>query len=448
MGHGARDAPRGPHVSATPRPSPGSAPLFWTRRVLVLVGVGALFGIAAVVLRSSVPLFFALPLILAPIAAGLFLPRREVVARIEWTERGTGPRIRIAGRVHTDPPVAPALLYPSFTPPAPLVERAPPDLEVVEPALAFALEYETPFPCVLDFPLPKIVWRDPLGLAESPVRVVGTPLPVERYPPELHRLGTVNLRRTTPLPGEIRSGALGPAGDFFAVRDAIPTDTPRQINWPATARAGRLLANDYLLERTGDLIILLDIRASELGRARDEQLLSVARAAALGVASAFLQAKSRVGLGVFGEFLEAVPLGTGRRQRFRIRRLLRSATISVATGPGERLAVSMRQYFPPGVLTLLISPLAGEEQTVLLPHLRRRGYNVVVLSPSPVPVLLPEGPVATREEQLARRILRLERRDRLGDVWGEAPAVDWENYWSLAPLVALLRRPAARGGYR
>ncbi|HEV2317694.1 MAG TPA: DUF58 domain-containing protein [Thermoplasmata archaeon] len=426
----------------------GHAPLFWTPRVLLLAGAGALLGVAAVVLRTSVPLFLALPLLLAPIAAGLFLPRRTIVARVEWTERGTGGRIRIAGRIRTDPPVAPTLLYPTFHAPGPLTERMPPELEVVDPNLAFTVEYETPFPCILDIPLPEIVWRDPLGLAESPVTVVGEPLAVERYPPELHRLGVVNLRRTTPLPGEIRSKALGSAGDFFTVRGAVPTDTPRQINWPSTARVGRLMANDYLLERTGDLVLLLDLRPTELGRGRDEQLLSVSRAGAFGIASAFLQTKSRVGIGAFGEFLEAIPLGTGRRQRFRIRRLLRSATISAETGPAERLAVSMRQYFPPGVLTILISPLAGEDQMLLLPHLRRRGYPVVVLSPSPVPVLLPPSPLDGPEDVLARRMLRLERRQRLGEAWGEAPAVDWENYWSLAPLVALLHRPNPRGGFR
>jgi uncharacterized protein (DUF58 family) len=416
--------------------------------VLLLAGAGAILGVAAVVLRTSVPLFLALPLLLAPIAAGLFLPRRTIVARVEWTERGTGGRVRVAGRIRTEPPVTPTLLYPTFTAPGPLQERAPPELEALDPNLAFTLEYETPFPCLLDLPLPEIVWRDPLGLAESPVTVVGQPLAIERYPPELHRLGVVNLRRTTPLPGEIRSRALGSAGDFFTVRGAIPTDTPRQINWRATARAGHLIANDYLLERTGDLVLLLDVRPTDLGRGRDEQLLSVARAGAYGIASAFLQAKSRVGLGAFGEFLDAVPLGTGRRQRFRIRRLLRSAAVSSESGPAERLAVSMRQYFPPGVLTILITSLAGEEQMLLLPHLRRRGFPAVVLSPSPVPVLMPPLPKETPEDALARRMLRLERRQRLGEAWGEAPAVDWEQYWSLAPLVALLRRPNPRGGYR
>jgi uncharacterized protein (DUF58 family) len=414
--------------------------------VLLAVG-GALLGVAAVFFRTSVPLFLALPLLLAPIAAGLFLPKRTIVARVEWTERGTGPLVRIAGRIRTDPPVAPALLYPRFRAPGPLREREPPDLEVIEPALAFALEYETPFPCLVDFPLPEIVWRDPLGLAESVVVVEGPVLPIERYPPEIRRLGTVNLKRTTPLPGEIRSRALGRAGDFFTIRWAVPTDTPRQINWRATARAGRLLANDYLLDRTGDLVILLDCRPTALGPRRDEQLLSIARAGAFGIAAAFLQAKSRVGVGTFGEFLHAVPLGTGRRQRYRIRRLLASTGTPTEGGPAERLAVSMRQYFPAGVLTLLVSSMAGEEQLLLLPHLRRRGYPVLVLSPSPVPVLVPPLSPDTAEDALTRRFLRLERRQRLGEVWNEAPAVDWEEYWSLAPLVAILRRPNPRGGF-
>lgn len=437
-----------PPEPEAPLRGPGHAPLYWTPRVLLLAGAGAILGVAAVVLRTSVPLFLALPLLLAPIAAGLFLPREPIVARVEWAERGSGERVRVAGRIRTNPPVAPTLLYPTFRVPEPLLERSPVELEVMDPTLAFALEYQAPFPCIADLAVPKITWRDPLGLAESPVEVQGSVLSIERYPPELHRIGTVNLRRTTTLPGEIRSRALGGSGEFFNVREAVSTDTPRQINWNATARTGRLLANDYRLERTGDLVILLDARATDLSRKRDEQLLSISRAAALGIAAGFLQAKSRVGVGTYGEFLDAVPLGAGRRQRFLIRHLLRGTHLAEENGPAERLAVSMRQYFPPGVLTLLISSLAGEEQMLLLPHLRRRGYPVLILSPSPVPLLLPPNPKEPLESSLARRVMRLERRDRMGEAWGEAPAIDWEEYWSLASLVALLRWPSARGGAR
>ncbi|MHB8351683.1 MAG: DUF58 domain-containing protein, partial [Thermoplasmata archaeon] len=378
----------------------------------------------------------------------MFLPRRPLRARLEWKEVASGPRFRIEGRLRTEPAIAPTRLVPVFRAPAPLTADAPALLGAEGPDLTFTLEYTTPYPCLTEFPLPSVRAEDPLGLVRSTVAVTGTCLPIVRYPPELERLGRAHLRRTTSLPGENRSRALGSAGEFFAIRSAADFDTPRQINWPATARAGRLLANDYLLERTGDLILLLDVRPTGLGALRDEQLLSIARAGALGVASGFLAGKARVGLGVFGEFLECVPLGSGRRHRYRVERLLREARGTVEPGPAERLGVSIRRYFPSGVLTLLVSPLASEEQFLLLPHLRRRGFPVVVLSPSSVPLAIPTAPQESTETALARRLLLLERRHILEEVWGEAPVVDWTEYWSLAPLLRLLGRPGTSGRSR
>ncbi|MCI4363092.1 MAG: DUF58 domain-containing protein [Thermoplasmata archaeon] len=417
----------------------------WTGRAFLLVAAGASLGLLAVALRSPLPLFLGVPLLLAPISSGLFLPREGLRARLEWSETGTGRAVRVTGRLLLDPPVSASQLYPRFDWPEPLRPVAPPTLAPVGAELRFAAQMDVPFPCVVELGLPDLLWRDPLGLVELPVAVEGSTLPVERYPPELHRLGTVNLRRTTTLPGEIRSNAIGGTGEFHAIRRAAPTDTVRRINWRATARAGELIANDYRLERTGDLVILVDARPTSSGPARDALLLALSRAAAVGVAAGFLDAKSRVGVGVFGEFLDAVPLGSGRRQRFRIRSLLRESKLTESPGPAERLAISMRQYFPPGVLTLLLSPMAEEEQLLLLPHLRRRGYPVIVVSPSPVPLLIP--PEATRrEDRLARRLMNLDRRRRIAEVWKEAPTVDWTDYWALGQLVALLRHPSRRGG--
>ncbi|MCI4346066.1 MAG: DUF58 domain-containing protein, partial [Thermoplasmata archaeon] len=314
----------------------------WTGRAFLLVAAGAALGLLAVAIRSPLPLFLGVPLLLAPISSGLFLPREGLRARIEWGETGTGRTVQVTGRLLLDPPVSASQLYPRFDWPEPLRPAAPPTLAPVGAELRFAAEMDVPFPCVVELGLPQLLWRDPLGLVELPVTVEGATLPVERYPPELHRLGTVNLRRTTTLPGEIRSTAIGGTGDFYAARPAASTDTVRRINWRATARAGSLIANDYRLERTGDLFILVDARPTSSGPARDALLLALSRAAAVGVAAGFLDAKSRVGVGVFGEFLDAVPLGTGRRQRYRIRQLLRESKLAENPGPAERLAISMR----------------------------------------------------------------------------------------------------------
>lgn len=426
---------------SAPRAQPVPPRLQWTPRALLLYAVGSLLALLALLLRNPVPLFLAVPLLLGPVAAGLYLPNRPVRVAIRWDESGTGRGVTVQGEMETNPPLSPKSLFPKFETPRPLYETDPATVRFEGNKQRFRLRWASPFPFVAEVSLPEVTWRDPLGLAEASLPVDGAPLLIERFPPESSRVPTVRMERTTPLPGEVRSRAVGRAGEFFALRPFVTGDTARQVNWRATARAGRLLANDYLLERTGDLLLLLDLRPTALGEERDEMLLSVSRAAAIGLSRAFLDQKMRVGLATFGEFLSAVPLGSGRRQRHRIRTALRAARIGPESGPPERLAISLRQYFPPGIFTLLLSPLIDEEALALLPHLRRRGYPVIALSPSPVALLAPSPGEETPSDAAALRLLRLVRRRQIAHAWAEAPSVDWEDFWSLAPLISLLRRP-------
>ncbi len=415
----------------------------WSSRVYVLYATGATFIFAAVALRSAAPLFVAVPLLLGPIAATFGFPDAIASAALEWEVAGSGAQVQLVGTFRWSPPIRSGRMVPVFTPPASLVESEAPRRDAHPSRLGFALSYRIPGPSLLEIPTPRLFWRDAWGLVEHEVPVVGGPLSIERFPPETRRLGRMRLRRTSPSPGEVRSRTVGSTGEYFAVRPSVSGDTRRQINWRATARAGKLLANDYQLERTGDLLLLLDLRPSGLGPARDDRMLNVARAAAFGIADAFLSQKSRVGVGVFTEKLATVPLGTGRLQRFRIRALLRDATLPAESGPPERFAISVRRFFPPGLFTILISPLLEEDAILVLSHLRRRGYPTVVLSPSPLPVLgLSE---ATEEDRIAARLIRLVRRQRLGEAWRQAPVVDWDDYWSLGSFVRFLRHPAYGG---
>ena len=426
-------------TAAEPEPD---APLTWRPGVVVLLVAGSLLLAASVVTRSPVPLFVALPLLLAPAASALSAPAGTCRARLVWEASGTTGEVTIRGRIAPTAGVRVAELDVTFYRPGPLQEGHPPTLRRSAEGVEFTLERSTPPPCIITIPRPDVFWRDPLGLLERRVTVEGEALRVERFPPEAGRLGPVRLRRTTMVPGEIRSRALGPSGEFFAIRTATPTDTPRQINWRASARMGRLLANEYLLERTGDLLLLLDLRPTSLGPRHDRTLLAISRAAAMGLASGFLADKSRVGVGLFGEFLTAVPMGTGRLQRYRIFQALQRATLTDQPGPSERFAVSLRRYFPPGATTVLLSSLADESSVLLLTHLRRRGYPTIVLSPSPLPLLVPNDESRSGDDALAARLISLVRRLRVSQVWREAPVVDWTDYWSLTPFVRFLTQPA------
>jgi hypothetical protein len=154
---------------------------------------------------------------------------------------------------------------------------------------------------------------------------------------------------------------------------------------------------------------------------------------------------ARVGLAVYGEFLEAVPLASGRTQRVRLRQALLAVRLTSDPGPSERCAIAMRRYFPPGVTTILLSSLADDSSGYLVPYLRRRGFPVIVLSPSPLPILTASPTLSAADEELIARIARLLRRHRIARTWEDAPVVDWEEYWSLGGLVDLLKRPGRRG---
>jgi uncharacterized protein (DUF58 family) len=428
--------------------SPGSSvrpvSLRWCPRAYLLLVVAGALLVAAVAERNPVPLYLALPFLLAGPAAALSGPRTSPRVGVSWLAEGSGMDVRIAGSIQGPERVDSRDLYLELPRPAGLTEVAPPTFERTREAVRFRFFWRATEPIITSVSPPRLVWRDAVGLAERPASADVSDLLVERYPPELLRIGPVRLRRTMVFPGETTSRQVGPAGEFFGIRDAAPADPPRRINWRASARTGRLLANEFQLDRTGDVLLVLDTRISPLGPTIDDRLLAITRAAAAGIADSFLHEKARVGLGVFGEFLDAVPLGTGRAQRVRIRNALLKARLNASHAPSERCAISLGRYFPPGMTTILFSTLSDDSTADLLPYLRRRGFSVVVLSPSPLPVQLEGTILAAEDEALAARLMRLLRRNRVASAWREAPTIDWEDYWSLGHFVEFLRRPGTR----
>jgi uncharacterized protein (DUF58 family) len=419
-------------------------PIRWTgRSYLLLASALALFGVG-VVARSPVPLLLAFPILLAPLAAPLMGPRGRPTVAVETRVEGSGREVRATVRLVPSPGVRPADLLPTFERVGGLLESRSPQESADDTAMEATFFWRLPDPTVAVVPPPLVRWQDALGLAEREVSVQGGEIAIERYPPELHHAGAVRLHRTIALPGETRSRAIGEAGEFYGIREAAPGDPMRRLNLRASARLGQRLVNEYVLDRTGDLIILIDARPSVLGSTTGGRLLGISKAAAFGLAETFLRAKSRVGVAVYGEFLDAVPLSTGRAHRLRIRNLLLAAPLAREPGPAERGAIALRRYFPRGATTVILSPLADEEGVDLVLHVRRRGFPAVVLSPSAVP-LLPELGLLTREDgETVERLARLLRRQQISRAWSSAPVIDWEDYWSLGGFVQFLSRPSGR----
>ena len=58
--------------------------------------------------------------------------------------------------------------------------------------------------------------------------------------------------------GSSRRGPLGLGTELESVRDYLPDDDIRQVNWAATARLGRPMSNQYRVEHDRDIVVLLD----------------------------------------------------------------------------------------------------------------------------------------------------------------------------------------------
>ena len=69
-------------------------------------------------------------------------------------------------------------------------------------------------------------------------------------------------------PGRLTRGPLGLGTDFESVREYLPDDDIRQVNWRATARLERPMSNQYRVEQDRELVCLVDagrLMAAPLG---------------------------------------------------------------------------------------------------------------------------------------------------------------------------------------
>jgi len=226
--------------------------------------------------------------------------------------------------------------------------------------------------------------------------------------PPVARLRQIPIRprRTRVYAGSIPARTGGAGVEFFGVRNYQPGDPPRAINWHVSARHEELYSNEFQQERVADVGIILDGRQRSNIYAGGHSLFEHSIIAAAALADSFLAQGNRVGLLVYGQYLEWTWPGYGKLQREKILHSLSHTT------PGISQVFDGLQYlptrmFPPESQIVLVSPLMEDDYLTLV-QLRARGYQVMVVSPDPVAFeegFLPSQP----EVRLAARVVRIER---------------------------------------
>ncbi len=145
----------------------------------------------------------------------------------------------------------------------------------------------------------------PLGLGCA-YGTAGEPAEVRVYPdlPGARRIARSVQRGRFRHEGK-RRGPLGLGTEFESVRDYLPDDDIRQLNWTATQRTGRPMSNQYRVERDRDVMLVLDcgrLMAAPLGA---QTRMDAALDAALAVAAVAEELGDRVGALAFDARLRA-----------------------------------------------------------------------------------------------------------------------------------------------
>lgn len=114
----------------------------------------------------------------------------------------------------------------------------------------------------------------------------------------------------------IRQARLQGAGrEFESLRDYLPDDEMRRIDWKASARRGKLVARQYEVERSQSVLIALDIGRTMLAEIDGVPKLDYAINAALLLAHVATLSDDRVGLLVFSDTVhQYLPPQRGRQQ--------------------------------------------------------------------------------------------------------------------------------------
>jgi uncharacterized protein (DUF58 family) len=243
--------------------------------------------------------------------------------------------------------------------------------------------------------------------------------------PRVRRIA-IRTRSTRVYSGTIPACLGGPGVDFFGVREYQPGDPLRAVNWQVSARHPEeqaLYANEYEQERAADVGLILDARRQVNQQGKNLSIFDESILATASLSDAFLSSGNRVGLLIYGQYINWTLPGYGKTQRERILHALARAV------PGENQAFAgiyiPRSLFPVKSQLVFISPLIDADVQPLV-SLRALGYALIVVSPNAIQFEAAHLPEKQAVRQAAR-ILSLRRRITLQRLrHAGVQVVDWD----------------------
>lgn len=231
--------------------------------------------------------------------------------------------------------------------------------------------------------------RGPMGLLVRQIKYQ-MPKPVKVYPNILDlRRYEIGLRRERAVqPGQRVMRVHGRGTDFESLREYLPDDEFRAIDWKASARKSKLIARQYQQEKSQNVMILLDC-----GRVMGPVLEGLSRLdwsinAAMMLAHVAAIKGDKVGMMAFGEEIQTyAPPRSGRSQTLNLLSL--AYNLSSASGDSNYyrafpfLARKWTRRSLVVVFTELVDPEASKPLISQITSLTRKHLVMVVAMADP-----------------------------------------------------------------
>jgi uncharacterized protein (DUF58 family) len=288
-------------------------------------------------------------------------------------------------------------------------------------------------------PRVTLVLRGSVGLRRGTVELS---LPSLSIFPHARRLAR------TPRPFELHdrlglhlSRRKGEGVEFGGLREYVVGDSLRHVNWPASARLGRLHVTERLVEQAAKVVVIVD--ATRDIRQSNSSTLQLAVQGTLAVVSSALRKGDRTGVVGLGGSVRWLAPDLGQRHYYRVLEAVMEASAG-GTAP-KNVSSLPRAVLPHDALLIAFSPLIDERVVEVLTQLRIQGRDLII-----VDTLQVEPTPANENESLAVLMWRLHRQrihQKLVEVG--IPLLTWREGVELAEVLSPVNaRPPTSAGRR
>lgn len=168
---------------------------------------------------------------------------------------------------------------------------------------------------------------------------------------------------------------IGPSTEFFSLRDYLPGDDLRHINWKSSAKRDKLTVVQSEQIEANECVIAVDLSAASHAGTGDTATVEYAATLAASLANEALGRGSNVGLIAQGKADHSVIVSGNPRQHVllleSLARIMPDAEQSFAD-----VVSTHEDQLPPGSVVAVISPTVGPEAIACAARLRALGHPV------------------------------------------------------------------------